>query len=96
MTSKMSMPMRVNTSLSSLTSAMFTARNTFSTNLTASAVCVDETSTTRLTTRPIERRRQLRRQRAVATNDFRNGMRSEIGVARVFALRRECEEEIDA
>ena len=49
MTSQISIPMRMNVIFSSFTSAMFTARNVFSTSFAASAACVEETGTVRTT-----------------------------------------------
>ena len=95
-TSHTLMFIRSHISASSLTRPMFTARNVFSSSLTISATRVELTGTMVSMARAVELRRELRAVGREAADDLRHVVRLERRVARIDALGREGEEEVDA
>ena len=94
-TSQTSMSILWHISAISFTRPMFTARNVFSSSFTISATRVELTGTTRRDDRRVERARRLGARRPDAADDLRDVPRRELRVARIDALGREREEEID-
>ena len=95
-TSQTSMSILSHISASSLTRPMLTARNVFSSSLTISATRVELTGTIVSIADAVERAGELRAVRRQAADHLRHVVRLEVRVARIDALGREREEEVDA
>ncbi len=94
-TSHTSMSILWHISAISLTRPMLTARNVFSSSFTISATRVELTGTTRVDRRPVEQRGRLGACGPDTAHDFGNVAGVEVLVARIDALGREGEEEVD-